>query len=66
MPGVLVEAWCRGLNAGEDGLPASTNPHLRGTELAGHWADGWREGAKRRREGEESGPIQLGETSFAL
>ena len=43
------------MEAGRSGGLASANPHPRGTELAGHWADGWRDGDRQRREAHVAG-----------
>ena len=55
MAGQLIRTWIEGMDAGRNGGLASTNPHPRGTELAGHWADGWRDGDRQRQERAEVG-----------
>ncbi len=50
MPGPFVDAWNRGREAAGQGEAFSANPYAPGTELAGHWADGWRDGARAQAE----------------
>ncbi len=56
MAGTLLTAWVEGMAAGRAGEPTAANPHPRGTELAGHWEDGRRNGACRQAASGEGKP----------